>query len=81
MAHDLCDDLELVTGGGDDYFFDDDDFGDGFPTTTGGGGASGLQVLRPSTLPPAPPCVISLAMAIKFANKIQQHGAQPSPCQ
>ncbi|CAN6306438.1 unnamed protein product [Urochloa humidicola] len=42
MAHDLCDDLELVTGGGDYYFDDDDDFGDHqFPTASRG--ASGLQ--------------------------------------
>ncbi|OEL29549.1 putative WD repeat-containing protein C2A9.03 [Dichanthelium oligosanthes] len=35
MAHDLCDDLELVAPGGD-YYFDD-----GFPTASGGG--PGLQ--------------------------------------
>ncbi|CAL4939699.1 unnamed protein product [Urochloa decumbens] len=42
MAHDLCDDLELVGADGGYYYFDDeDDFGDGFPTASGG--ASSLQ--------------------------------------
>ncbi|KAK8445801.1 hypothetical protein SEVIR_9G386801v4 [Setaria viridis] len=40
MAHDLCDDLELVAADGEYYYFDDD-FGDGFPTASGG--ESGLQ--------------------------------------
>jgi hypothetical protein len=53
MAHDLCEDLELVAddgGGFDDYYWDDDDFhfhdDDGFsasPTTPGSGGAPGQQ--------------------------------------
>lgn len=47
MAHDLCDDLELVADCGYDDYLDDFHFHDGFPSPTtpsASGGASGLQV-------------------------------------
>ena len=59
MAHDLCDDLELVADCGyddddylDDFHFHDDD---GFPsspaTTTAAASGSGLQVYTIASLP------------------------------
>lgn len=76
MAHDLCDDLELVADCGyddddylDDFHFHDDD---GFPsspaTTTAAASGSGLQVYTIASLPHL--CFVTVRCQVYLFQKL-----------